>query len=631
MRLRLGNCSRERQWRWTTAVVPHLEHHPSSFLADGLFCVKGPTRLCGQDLYVLADLHGDEVRDFDLTDFVDAAPEPVMSALLPEPGSAGLNLAVGGKSAPMQVVAVAPDPRNYRVRIHLKALLHGFHADLWMDLWAWQDVVDIAGRITWSDRQHPGHWSPHQDAKITVSQGSFQLYYGTRWGQHDGVEINPLPGQNYPDAFSMPFYGVYVPPIPTNPDPRDPLDGFWDLRVSQIQHAVDGPICGVVPDGPLFNTPAAPDEAFVYENFRNMLQIPGQLLDSRYYASPINTGQTGSQRPFGFRRGLEALDDPRFLHALRESTVDYLLRGHHHLEENGLPVRFDEHPNWRTWSLNTFFTGSDLLGKAEPYPPIRRGWVDDQHRGDTYIATSRHLTDDPLLAVDLAERTESDLARAKGVMGAKDAPRAGGRLLQSWAMGRWTAYGAELPKLMLMIESEMALWEDGFDTPTGSMPRTTPVRPAQVVGTDPRIISGGPAWVPWQDALLVCGLYHVYLTIEGEVGKRALALALDLAENSLRYGVVRADDQHLYPLNGVLWSPDGEPQPESYYRFPREGASFNAAYDMLVGSRGWFEAMGWPTLVQVALRHSNDTSVLTRANEIQGSLTTRAIARWQAM
>lgn len=612
---------------------------------QGVMFVKGRSRQCGTNLHVLAHLPGDSVQRLNGVPFGMALPRPSGSRLTPQPAAARLELRVGSDRAAFAVVSAKSSP--YMTRIHMKAVLRGFVAELWCDLWSWQDVIDLCGRITWSDRNSPSQWSgvDGDDVWIETATGVFWIDYAEKWGMATGgYRVQPH-RDYYPDAMSFPFYGCWVPSVPTAAPQGDPLAALWDLRVESIQAARHGPIMAL-PDlseswlatgGTIPLTVAAPVSRFD----RAFLSQGGGILGLREYASPLYTGTSGNQAPFGIAKDYHLVNsgqDPRRLWQLRESTVDYLLRCHHHYDESGDRLRASDHPGWRTWSTATHDTSSDKLGKTGPVTDaFGRGFVDDQHRGDAYIACVRSLTDDPMLEADAQDRTETDVARAFRSNGWRDAPRAGGRLLQSWCQAYWTTDDdAHKAQLLTLLADEFELWESGINTPTGNLPRAQcgPVKTAEALPLDSRVLDGGPCWRPWQDTLLVVGLYHYLVLLQraGSAGQadRCRTLLLDIARTSLRYGVVRAANGLLYPLTGVLWLPSGEANQESYYVFPRQGASFgDDAYDMQVGDRGWFSAMGWPTMVQAFLALAPEGEPLRAvANEIVSAPGSAGEAEW---
>jgi hypothetical protein len=455
--------------------------------------------------------------------------------------------------------------------------------------------------------------------RVHAQQGNWHVDYNVRWGvDSGGFGIQPL-DELYPDAMSIPFYGFWSPNYPVDPPPDDPMAMFWQLRKDSAAAAKGGPIeakwstfdgkwfGGGIPPTARHTTSTAQE----VERFRQRLTVPGRITDTREFASPLNTGQTGDTNGFGFTKDYLLLHDPdpRRIWQLRESAVDYLLRCHHNVELDGSPVTYDKHQGLMTWNLAKFHTG-DLLGKATETPgsphAYGRPFVDDAHRGDLFIAAVRHVTDDPLLQADLFDRTEMDKGRAFRKNKWIAEPRAAGRLWQSWALAWWTTDSDTMRKeLKQLAIDEFDLRRTHLETPTGKVERAKlgPVRPFGVINTDTRVIDGGPAWMPWQDACGLTGLWHQIVLWGGDGADAGLADAMrahwiEIATTLLLYGTVRAADGLLYPLNGVLWRPNGEVNGGNYYTFPRQGASFgDDAYDMLVGTHGWFATLGWPTVV----------------------------------
>jgi hypothetical protein len=659
----IANCSSRRQVRWADCIVPNKEAAklPNSGFVGGVFFQKANfSRPCGTTFHVLADVAGDMVLT---TSGIPAETTltPALSKLAPNPAEVQLELQVGTARSPFSIVG-SQGIGSHRVRLHLRAVCAGFVADLWTDLRSFQDLVDICGRITWSDPSNPGAWSPvpGSDVRIHVAQGNWHIDYATRWSLETGgfgIDAPTLP--SFPDAMSMPFYGHWTPAYPPLVPPDDPLAFFWQQRLQTAVAATEGPLVAMWDDQdgnwfaqgslpPVVSNP--PSMSTEWTGFKALLAQPGNIYDQRRFASPLNTGQTGDIEAFGLMKDYLLLraKDPRRIYQLRESAVDYLLRCHHHAEADGSPVLEANHHGLFTWNLCTFHTGSDLLGKAYETPPppfgFGRPFVDDEHRADTYVAAVRHVTDDPLLEADLQDRIQMDLARAFRRNHWVPTPRASGRLLQSWAMAWWTTGSDQSRKDLHQLSiDEFALRSTVLQTNTGPVARASlgPVRPANVISTDSRVIDGGPAWVPWNDACLLTGLWHQIALWEGQGADADLAAQmkahfLEVAETMLLYGTVRgAADGYLYPLNGVLWLPNGEPNPPEFYTFPRAGASFgDDAWDMLVGTPGWYGTLGWPTVVKGYLKIGKNDKALVIAKEIaQVNLQTPTVhtAEWLAV
>lgn len=639
----VGNCSSQRQVRWVDCIVPNAAaaDFPAQGFLGGSFYQKAGSRPCGTTFHVLADVPGDTVLRFDGKP-VAAVLTPAISRLCPDPASLRLELQVDNDRA-LFVVTRTEGIGTHRVRFHMRATLKGFVAELWADVRSFQDLIDVCGRVTWTDQTDPNQWSsvPGERVRIHIQQGNWQIDYATRWGiDTGGFGITSLTGSSYPDAMSMPFYGHWTPAYPLSPPAGDPFAVFWEQRRGTATAAREGPLTALWHDqeGNWFATGSipvkatgAPDAKAEWERFKRRLNQPGNLMEAREFASPLNTGQTGDTQGFGFTKDYLLLrsQDPRRIYQLRESTVDYLLRCHHHAEKNGEPVTYEQHPGLMTWNLATFRTGTDLLGKATETPgdgfAFGRPFVDDEHRADLFIAAVRHVTDDPLLEADLKDRTEMDKARAFRKNKWVAAPRASGRLFQSWAMAWWTTWDEKIRKdIHTLSVDEFALRSTQLQTNTGLVDRKTlgPIRPANVIGTDLRVIDGGPAWVPWNDACLLTGLWHQIALWDGPGNDKPLAAAMraywiEVAETILKYGTVRAADGLLYPLSGVLWRPGGEVNSDAYYTFPRAGASFgDDAWDMAVGTHGWFSTLGWPTVVTGYLKIGENADIVAIAKEI---------------
>jgi hypothetical protein len=303
--------------------------------------------------------------------------------------------------------------------------------------------------------------------------------------------------------------------------------------------------------------------------------------------------------------------------------VDPLLRACHHFESNGAPLEAKDHPGWRTWSGTTHLrTAGDKLGKAgNDYPwgygmgTQRRAGFDDQHWTGSYTAATRAVTDDALLEASAWEELQTDSARAFHKDNRTGAPRSGGRLLKKWAM-YWHVTFEERQKELIhtLCTDELNAWERNIDSHG-----TGPVRPSALQGPDPRVLRDHTSWIPWQEALLCCGLIHQYYLWrdrDQELADKAGTMAVGLGENHILYGTVRDVMGKLQPLTGVKWLEGGLANDEAYYTYPREGAGPGGVVDLLVGSGGWFSGMGAPACMQFTREHTTNASAGAMLDEV---------------
>jgi len=349
-----------------------------------------------------------------------------------------------------------------RARVAAFGMARGFHARIFANLWSGQDVIDLTrSAIIWSD---PG--SPQQRIRCKVwvefgepwqpylaSASGFSQVTGGKWLLFDGELL---------DGCGVTFRGVI---LPTDKTPAT-IEGW---REDQENAAVEGPltascseVLGSLPspwDGNWLAGRAAPWEFRDSIDSRNeadaLLAHVGNVTDARPLANELETGRTGSQPCFGATKDLLATSgDANRMLLLEWSADDYLLRGLIHYETNGAMVTAANHPNWKTWSGCAHESGSDTLGKSVSNRPW--GWdtfasgrkigVDDQHRGDLYIHCDYAMTGDELLREQLLHHLQTDKARAFRAnrlampdpsdprnMDWVDAPRAYGRMWQSWA------------------------------------------------------------------------------------------------------------------------------------------------------------------------------------------------------
>lgn len=621
----LGNCSDRMQTRWTVLPVPQADADmlPMKCQINGYGALKGKkVGSATQLFYVLASNFapygltagklqpvGPEFRvpSFRLADAVKQNHD----SLIPR-----LRVKADGVSEEAEIKIVSTVESNpLRLVVHMRGRALGVWCDMWVTIWTGQSVIDIKGAVRWSDRTSLEWKKQVQAVDILVGQ-EMHLYYALRMGFNIIDGGWNLVGDDYlPDGMMIPFRGVL---LPRRSDVEDAAEE------EAIAAAKGGPITGsltgakewpgivVDPPGDLGTVYKARDEFLTY------LRKPGfdHWADAKPLALNKRTTDAGSQYPFGARKDglLAGHGSPFRLFELQLSADDYLLRPHHHLEEDGSRVMAEKHPDWRTWSGETFTRISqDLLGKRAEQPEDwqhGRHGPDDQHDGYLPIACVEALTGDEMLASGRADMLQTDLAMVPGRTGA---PRAMGRLCQKWATWiRLSDSADDVAQIVRMAELKLVEWEKARHV-------GTEVRPAQTGGPDPRVLpSMDPYWVPWQDSLCVLGMWQMADTLfrfhYDALGERFRNYAMAVAENHVRWGV-RDYEGETYPLNGVKWLITGEANDEEYYDLGREGTNWRnpLSHNLLIGDMGWWS---WHAPSMLVAKVSLDQPVADRAGYI---------------
>lgn len=502
----------------------------------------------------------------------------------------------------------------------------GWHLKAWLKLWHDQCAVDLRAGVTWSDPTNPEMLSRDVIVRLVTcvpselyfadKSGFSRLYNGRTWN----LWVGPLS-----HGVTIPVRGVMLPPS------SSPMQEVMNAA------AIDAPLVGACPwgsapwlaFGAYVRTPDLGPDA----ESTNYLDDPGVLFQARPFANLIATGSTGDQPCFGATKDLVAVThgNPWRVYELLYSAEDYLLRSRHHYESDGTRVTVDNRPGFQTWSgcINEY--GHDRLGKARPFTPS--GWgdmqgrpvgLDDQHRGDGYIIATYALTGDELLREDLLCGIEADRARAMHANGWLDAPRASGRLWQSWAK-QIMLFDGDNKIVGLLIA--MAL-----DELTDREERELRSDDGEVISMenviDPRVLAPRSGWVPWNQALAVTGALEMACALSAlelhEESERFLAFAKRHGENILKNGVgYDAAQNQFVPLLGVLWSQAGR-QPLSYYVFPRDGTT-GEGRDVIVGSGGWWS---WMFGAAVAATLSDNRDIRALARHLIQSNGTSSETKW---
>jgi hypothetical protein len=606
-RIRLCNPANGPQTRWVTVAVPMPGPTPdpgSCAILGGLLAVRGPDLgSMAQTWQIRASLAAGETRTVDgwapscwadtpaAWPALPSTPEE-LAELLPVVSIA--DPATGTTVAAVLDRATLVGRTAASMRWRCEAHRGGWHAVVWETIWAWQDAIDVAGYVSWCD-PGDGRWAlPRR--RVAVGWGAGWDPYGPlRWGmapQTGGGRLvwdGPVPG-----GMAFCFRGII----------HKKTAGDSEATRDLLSAAAESPILAVAewPDGSWFGFGSRPDPGSRCNPnvFAAWWNTQGTLADYRPGASLLYAGSTGAQPCFGATKGLQAASgDPWALQPLLVAADDGLLRCGHYVERDGTPVTIATHPRWTTWSWATHVGSEDLLGKTR-LPESARwqcigerdGKVDDQHRGDQPEIAGYVLSGgDPMLAEDLQFRLAVDEARVKGRLGQLDAPRATGRLLQSWAKCAMVAPPGLRTRWRALAVDTLKTLEDNWPL------RSADVKATQVMH-DARVLPDGlPAWSPWQEGLLVLGLLEQARTWErlgdSTLSVRFLAAAQDLADTVVDFGLLRDADSRWQMGYGVELFGEGNAPPGWYYLVPREGAGYSPSRgtDLVLASSNW-----WPWL-----------------------------------
>lgn len=325
----------------------------------------------------------------------------------------------------------------------------------------------------------------------------------------------------------------------------------------------------------------------------------GRLYGARRYANAPFAGQTGDQEPFGAQKGSLLLTSPVEAALVNASCDDLLMRGFHHRESDGRRVMFRDHPEWRTFEGVTHYaTSSDTLGKTKPagndlwyrIDGDRAAFFDDQHRGDKYLLACYATTGSYVLLDSILDLIETDKARAFRRTGQLDAPRATGRLWQSWAdmaMVLPVNTAAKQDVFTLAME-ELAKLEAHDEAMGDRVPWMWSVRSPNYLNNEFDVA------FPWQETLAVlgaeamCCALHVHGRNDDFV--RMWRWAKKHAVKLMRYGIIRdVEGNREHPVMAAIY--DSSLWPADYMRPDRPGVAFETArgVNLQIGTDGWFD------------------------------------------
>ena len=514
----------------------------------------------------------------------------------------------------------------------------GYHAVWWITFWLGQDAIDLEGVALWSDPQSPD-WS-RPSVKFTLQSGAWPVR-GERIALYSAA-TNGFTGSDWswtlyngplPHGVGVAWRGVLLPaddgPLPVSWVQQREHLGDEERRRAE-DSAAEGPLVAAcdwtqsqadwMAFGHVPTTAVRADKAAILAS----LSRAGTYFAPRPFANHGKHNDTGDQPPFGSVKDLIALQgDPWRVLELQDSALDYWRRSAHHRELDGRRVTHQIRPGVQTWSGNIEPKLSpDAFGKPRVDVPdtiigTRHFDIDDQHRGDGYILCCYALSGSQLLLECIRDVLSVDEMRAMAARpGWFDGPRACGRLWQSWARVACLTSGADRELALRIADAERVDRQADQDRWAYE-----PVHVVEWKAADPRVLSGAPFSVPWNDSLFVLGL------VEQAAARRRLgldaapftALAARVGTSVIRWSTVTdSRTGEVLPINGLKWLNGGAANPPAYYVYPRAGAATDAAVDMLVGSMGWWT---WYAGSLSVAMDSSDAEVRAKAAAIWAAAT----------
>lgn len=343
------------------------------------------------------------------------------------------------------------------VWLHEAKVAPGLWWKCWYTIRAFVPTIEFAWKLTWSDRDVPQ--VDHFISGSLQCGEPFVLHHTLLNGMQRSAQRSALSRGTYTsrvgtlgmvDGGSIYGWGTIIGEY-DNPEQEE---GDWMRQereavvLGQTYGAIEWPenepwMAGYKPV--YVPTGRDPDVLRYEQQLRD-----GVRLD--YYAPrPIglrpNAGSTGEQEAFGATKATALLHgDPGYVALLQYAFMDGV-RGIDHRDANGDRITFETNPRAWTFSgrINGRWSGVDNLGKPlsstyvwGAYSAARpagggEAWsgIDDQHRSNSVgvallLATGCDLVEDILI-----DQIETD--RRAVYPGRPGAPRAVGRLLDSWA------------------------------------------------------------------------------------------------------------------------------------------------------------------------------------------------------
>lgn len=628
MPARVVNPSTKRQARWVTVAMPKKasDNLPPYAVVDGRWlAVKGKAIDNVQHWLVRPDVPArGSIGLFHWTPLPDGVPKPtfiasdrltvslpkledLLSVLVSEDcltrvTSASLVNALGVTLAPNSVVLHEQTPVSqvWKLECHNR----GWHAVFFLTVYSGQDVADLRGYVWWADGTR-SEWKTPGSVEFLLYSDTYaiDLYFPERSGFQKNERGDWVLGDaKIPHGFGIPVRGVLSPKVQVAPRQIGQPADFDEFRNQLIEAAKEAPLVALAERLPVLGEARDVSRMFAHTTQAEVLSWcaqPGSIFDPLPFANNANTGSTGDQACFG-----AVMDDELYvgnawqLYRMLYCADDYLLRGRHlSPEPRNLPA------DVQTWSGSIEERASpNTLGKSRT---PENNWhivgsrgrsvlIDDQHRGDNYLFSTYVRTNDPLLYWEIMVGLEVDSRRAMPARGWVDAPRASGRLMQSWANVVRVASESHKIAAARLIQYEL---EDRIRVRSGH-PHNLDQVVVMETGVSDNVVPGRQASVPWNEALAILGAYAAYLAVreyptpeDPILAEKLLTFAVQHSQQLFKWGtIVDSTTGKRYPINGLLWT-SPTPNPASYYEYPRAGTE-GMSRDILVGGTDWWDWWG---------------------------------------
>jgi len=463
----IENLSPLPRTHWCTLTVPAAD--ATGFAGECTFvtpqgrwrAVRGRAMGAWVAFHVRADLQGNDKVEGQLV--AEPHPDAKPFAMHPWVGDdvlklvPALGLQAGGHVSWSQMVDWRLVENNSAVqRWWIKAVVDGFILEWWADVWSDDPVMDVYGKVVWSDRRD-SRWNTTVEGALLRSGEMLSLDFATRHGMISGAkdyrgDYITILGINlsFVDGSGLPISGAMLcfkdaPDLLTD---AQVAEGIRNIEAAAMSR---GPVLGIAEHdnghwlahrnvANVFPSALDAAERAAWNAFHNSLQVTAGWYAQRPIGCSQTPAQTGSQEDFGSTKGTLAIAQmsPRQIYRMRYAVQAELFRGVHHYEDN-LPLNPARHPNWVTWSGVTHYALSvspDRLGKEAPRSPAT-GWTgyDDQHRSQNNLAAYLMLQDDPLMHNHLEHQLTVDQRCYRRVFpnNGADSARGQGRPIHAWA------------------------------------------------------------------------------------------------------------------------------------------------------------------------------------------------------
>jgi hypothetical protein len=462
----------------------------------------------------------------------------------------------------------------------------------WIDVFSNQDIVPITIRASYGNVT--------SEALLNKSFGSLSMFTGEKpvidfcktkgckppiFRTQDSLWESEIASPRvWWKARTIEAFGALLATTPYNKFSIPSDNSNFYERLTYLKAREEAPIMGIadvwqgnwlsfgkVPEVP---KNAVSEISRLYSNLMRRINTYGDEYYPRDFAQPPNSGQTGEQPDFGASKCELAvsLKQPWALWDYRFSVQAWMLRPYSHKDKHGEQILASDHPDAKLYNLavDSRFSDKDMLGFPNPIP-YNEFWTgsDSQHRSDNLLLGLYALTRDPsikatILGLIECQKMEVRPWRMFPPQGSIESPRGWGRPLIAMAhlvslgFDEVGEYMMDMVETMYKNAALRGLPNDKLHTVR------TLSRWGQKYGwTDG---SGKPitAWVCWEEAIAVMGLWAAY-KVSGSAHARELAL--DIARTIAKHGFFKASDSNWYSCYCVKFNEAdyGIPLPDSSY------------------------------------------------------------------